>query len=234
MLALQQLERAVLLGGQRLGQGAPEPDEVTQVADRRRWHEARLDQAVAHQVGGPLGILDVGLAPRHGLDVMGVGDDQLEVAFQNGMDRLPVNPGALHADMRDAQLLEPVPHRLQIPRHRREGPDLLARLAAGLADQHTGDHRRLMDVETGTAFDDRIHHLLREADAVAIAAPQVNDRSCPVLARTGSRLSVMPGCGAGQSLMRDGSPAQNPTSLRSPSDRSILSATITSGFTIFS
>ena len=175
----QQLERAVLLGGQRLGQGAPKPDEVTQVADGRWWHEARLDQAVAHQVGGPLGVLDVGLAPRHGLDVMGVGDDQLEMALQDRMDRLPVNPGALHADMRHAVALQPIPHRLQILRHRRKRPDLLMRLAAGLPDQHAGDHRRLMDVETGTAFDDRIHHLLREAVAVAIAAPQVKDRSCP-------------------------------------------------------
>src|SRR3954466_15021197 len=93
---------------------------------------------------------------RHGLDVMGVGDDQLEVAFQDGMDRLPVNPGALQADIRHA--LQPLPHRLQILRHRRKRPDLLVRLAAGLPDQHAG--RRL--VETGTAFDDRIHHLLRE------------------------------------------------------------------------
>jgi hypothetical protein len=54
----QQLERAVLLGGQCLGQGTPKPDEVTQITDRWWWHEARLDQAVAHQVGGPLGILD--------------------------------------------------------------------------------------------------------------------------------------------------------------------------------
>jgi hypothetical protein len=87
---------------------------------------------------------------------MGVGDDQLEVAFQDGMDRLPVNPGALHADMRHA--LQPIPHRLQIPRYRRKRPDLLVRLAASLPDQHTG--RRL--VETGTAFDDHFHHLLRE------------------------------------------------------------------------
>ena len=61
-LMFQQLERTVPLGGQRLGQGAPKPDEVTQVADWRWWHEARLDQAVAHQVGGPLGIFDVGPA----------------------------------------------------------------------------------------------------------------------------------------------------------------------------
>ena len=72
---------------------------------------------------------------------MGVGDDQLEVAFQDGMDRLPVNPGTLHADMRHAVALQPIPHRLQIPRHRRKRPDLLVRLAASLPDQHTG--RRL-------------------------------------------------------------------------------------------
>jgi hypothetical protein len=93
---------------------------------------------------------------------MGVGDDRLEVAFQHPMDRLPVNPGALHADMRHAVVLQPIPHRLQIPRHRRKRLDLLVRLAAGFPDQHAGDHRRLMDVETGIAFDDRIHHLLRE------------------------------------------------------------------------
>src|SRR3954463_7732563 len=50
-LMFQQLERAVLLGRQRLRHGAAEPDEITQVADRRRRYEARLDQAVAHQVG---------------------------------------------------------------------------------------------------------------------------------------------------------------------------------------
>src|SRR3954468_11051471 len=53
-LMFQQLERAVLLGGQCLGQRAPEPDEITQVADGRWWHETRFDQAVTHQVGDPL------------------------------------------------------------------------------------------------------------------------------------------------------------------------------------
>jgi hypothetical protein len=74
---------------------------------------------------------------RHCLDVMGVGDDQLEVAFQDGMDRLSVNPGALHADMRDAQPLEPVPQRLQVPGHGREGSNLLARLASPISTQAT-------------------------------------------------------------------------------------------------
>src|SRR3954464_10774789 len=148
--------------------------------------------------------------------MMGIGDDQLELAFQDGMDRLPVNLGALHADMRHA--LQPLPHRLQILRHRRKRPDLLVRLAAGLADQHAGDHRRLMGVETGTAFDDRIHHLLRELMPWRSPHRKSKTEAVPrVLARTGSRLSVMPGCGAGQSLERDWFTCSNPTSLRSPS-----------------
>src|SRR3954464_8163371 len=152
---------------------------------------------------------------RHGLDVMGVGDDQLEVAFQDRMDRLPINPGALHADMRDTQLLELLPHRLQILRHRRKRPDLLMRLAAGLADQHTGDHRRLMDVETGTAFDDRIHHLLHEK-LLPWRSPH---RTSTTEARADpNRVATL-----GDAWMRCRSiscagwiTCQNPTSLRSP------------------
>src|SRR3954470_11969125 len=140
---------------------------------------------------------------------MGVGDDQLELAFQDGMDRLPVNPGALHADMRHA--LQPIPHRLQILRHRRKRPDLLVRLAAGLADQHAG--RRL--VETGTAVDDRIHHLLREL--MPWRSPH---RKSKTEARAGpDRVATL-----GDAWMRCRSisfagwiTCQNPTSLRSPS-----------------
>jgi hypothetical protein len=36
-------------------------------------------------------------------------------------------------------------------------------LAAGLPDQHTDDHRGLMDVETGAAFDDGFHDPLLRA-----------------------------------------------------------------------
>jgi len=86
--ALQHLDRAVLLARQILGHEPAQPDQIAQFTDRRRWHEARLDQAVADQIGDPLGILDVGLAPRHRLDVMGVGDDQFEVTLQHRMDRL--------------------------------------------------------------------------------------------------------------------------------------------------
>ena len=48
------------------------------------------------QVGEPLAVPHVGLAPRHGLDVAGVDQQQLELLLQQVPDRLPVDPGALH------------------------------------------------------------------------------------------------------------------------------------------
>jgi hypothetical protein len=109
--------------------------------------------------------------------MVGIADNQLDVAFQDGMDRLPVDAGALHADMRDAHLREPVPQSLQIPGHGRKRSDFLARFAAGFPDQHTGNHRRLMDIETGAPFDDSFHNHLPEP--VTTATPQVEDRNCP-------------------------------------------------------
>ena len=79
--------------------------------------------------------------------------------------------------MRDTQLLEPIPQRLQLPGHGREGSDLLARFAASFPDQHTGNHRRLVDIETGAPFDDSFHDHLPEL--VTTATPQVEDRNCP-------------------------------------------------------
>jgi hypothetical protein len=57
---------------------------------------------VAEQVADPLGVPHVGLAAGDRLDVVGVADDQLEVALEDRVDRLPVDPGALHCDVRHA------------------------------------------------------------------------------------------------------------------------------------
>jgi hypothetical protein len=48
---------------------------------------------VLEQLGDPLGVLDVGLAPRDVLDVAGVDQHQLEAAFQEVVDRLPIDAG---------------------------------------------------------------------------------------------------------------------------------------------
>ena len=74
-----------------------------QLLHRRRRHEAGADQAVGQQVGQPHRVVDVGLAPGHVLDVRGVGQHQLEVAFEHMPHRLPVHAGGLHGDVLDAE-----------------------------------------------------------------------------------------------------------------------------------
>ena len=154
---LQQLERAIALARQGLGKGAPMAHEITQLTDLERRHETRPDQAVAHQVGDPFGILHVGLAPRHRLDVVGIGDDQGEMPFQDRVDRLPVDPGALHADVGHPQLPQPVAQGLEVGGHGAEVSDLLARLLARAADENTGDDAGLVDIQASGTFNEHVH-----------------------------------------------------------------------------
>jgi hypothetical protein len=82
-----------------------------QFAQLAQWggrHKALGDQPVADQIGDPLGVLHVGLAPGHVADVTGVTDDQIDMSLQHGIDRAPVDAGALHADMRHPRRREPV------------------------------------------------------------------------------------------------------------------------------
>ena len=123
-----------------------------------------------NQIGDPLGILHIGLAPRHVADVTGVADDQLEMPVEDGVDGAPVNAGALHPDMRHPKLLQPVPQRLQIARHRPEGPDLLPRPLARGADQDAGDDRLLMHVQPTTPLNDDLHPRLHPGEGDRDAA----------------------------------------------------------------
>jgi hypothetical protein len=47
---------------------------------------------VLQQFGQPGGVLDVGLAAGDLLDVVGIDQEDLQVAFQQVEDRLPVDP----------------------------------------------------------------------------------------------------------------------------------------------
>src|SRR5215468_4942491 len=74
----------------------PITQERAQLPQFRRRDVTRLQQAVAQQVCDPLGIFDIGLATRHSLDVTRIGDDQIEVTFEDVVDRLPVNASRFH------------------------------------------------------------------------------------------------------------------------------------------
>jgi len=76
MLAvLKELQEPVAFGRLALRQLAAVAQQLAQLTQRLGRHEALGDQAVSHQIGDPLGILHIGLAPRHVADVPGVADD---------------------------------------------------------------------------------------------------------------------------------------------------------------
>jgi hypothetical protein len=91
--SLQDLQQPVAFGAAALHQLAPVARQITQFPDGLRGHEAGLQQPVQQQVGDPLRILHVGLAPGHVLDVLSVGHQELEGSFQDGVHRLPVHSG---------------------------------------------------------------------------------------------------------------------------------------------
>ena len=106
--ALQGFVNAVDQRGALPHKGGAIPGQFAQfpLADGR--HETGAQQAVLQQLGQPLGILDIGLAPWHGFDVLGVHQQHFKVGFQDIEDRLPVFAGALHGDVGDAVTGQPV------------------------------------------------------------------------------------------------------------------------------
>src|SRR5208337_3424753 len=102
----------------------------------------------------------------------------------HGIDRAPVNAGALHADLRHPKLLQPIPQHFQIARHRPEGPDLLPRPLARGADQDAGDDRLLMHVQPTTPLNDHLHLRLH---------PKEGDRDATGIVETLPRVLPVPG-----------------------------------------
>ena len=134
--------------------------ERAQLLHRHRRHEAGADQAVGQQVRQPHRVVDVGLAPGHVLDVRGVGQHQLEVAFEHVPHRLPVHAGGLHGDVLDAEGLQPVGQREQARGGRGEGAHFLQRRTVA-GDAHARHHRLLVHVQPRATRVDDFHDRLR-------------------------------------------------------------------------
>jgi hypothetical protein len=85
--------------------------EVSEFSNRRWRHKAAPHEPVLHQLRDPDAVLDVRLPPRHLRDLGGVGQHTRERVLEHVEDRFPVDPGALHGDVRDAIGAQPVPQR---------------------------------------------------------------------------------------------------------------------------
>ena len=151
--ALERLVEPLRLARSLLDQAAPVADELALLALAAIGDEAAAQQAVAEQVGDPLGIADIGLAPGHGPDVAGVDDQQLEPrALEQVVVRLPVDAGRLHRDVGHAEGEQPIGERQQLVGQGAER----AQLAASRGDD-ARDYRVAVDVEPGAAFVDDLH-----------------------------------------------------------------------------
>jgi hypothetical protein len=93
---------------------------------------------VLQPIGDPFGILDVRFATRDRFDMLGIGHDQFEEAFQTPRDRQPIDPRALHPHVGAPFLQQPGAQSQQIRRVSAEGADLFAPLS-GLDDDQTDD-----------------------------------------------------------------------------------------------
>ena len=69
---------------------------------------------MTEQIADPLRIGHVGLATRHGLDVLRIDDQQLEMAFEQIVDGLPINASAFHRDVSHGMTLQPIAQGQQI------------------------------------------------------------------------------------------------------------------------
>jgi hypothetical protein len=79
----------------RVDELGPGAGQVAQLLLGARWHEAGPQQPVLEQVGQPLAVSDVRLAPRHGLHVPGVHQQQLAGALEDVPHGAPVDPKRL-------------------------------------------------------------------------------------------------------------------------------------------
>jgi len=160
--AFEQLERAVAFRGQGADQGFAVAHQFAQHPDRRWRHKARAHQPMADQVGDPLRVLHVSLASGHVAHVRGIADDDGEVTLQGSMHRLPVDTRALHADVGDAFLKQPLAQGREVLAHGAEAAHLLERAAPCRAENNASHHRALVHIEPGGAFDQCVHHHLQQ------------------------------------------------------------------------
>jgi hypothetical protein len=125
--------------------------QISLFASLARRHKAGLDEPVGQQLGQPLTVPRIRLSAWDILYLIGVGQDQMEMAFQNLPDRLPVHAGRLHRQMRHFLRKQPKPQVAQCLALR--GELLLANLRFGGVgvDAHANRHRVLMDIDTATA-----------------------------------------------------------------------------------
>jgi len=145
--------------------------QLPQVALLPRGNEAGPQQPVPQQIGDPMGVCHIGLAPRHRFHVRSVGYQQPEVAFQQVVDGHPVVARRFHRGMSGCMTLEPLYQLHQLRRGGAEVPDFMRRFSPRRSLQYAGHDRALMHVESRTVFVLDLHRMWNVVLSRAGSAP---------------------------------------------------------------
>jgi len=124
------------------------------------------------KIGQPGGVIDVGLAPRHVLDMRRIRQHQGKIAIAQDMPhRFPVDAGRLHRDVRASRRGKPVRQGEQILGCRLIGADLAPhRAVRHLA--HASRNRVLAHVEAGAIGIQNFHATTSRCAAGVGPCPQ--------------------------------------------------------------
>ena len=136
---LQHLLQAVGHAGVLISQTLAQARQIAQFANRLGWNEAGPQQTVLQQLGQPHAILDIGLAPRHLLDMGRVYQQHLHRVLQGVVHRLPVHPGSFHRRDADPLRLQPLAQLHQTAAVGAEGAHFLVHLGL-LRHSYAGAH----------------------------------------------------------------------------------------------
>jgi hypothetical protein len=131
--------------------------QVAQVALRPWRDETGPHQSMTEQLGDPLRVLDIGLAARDRLDVLGIEQPDLEAPLQNVVHRLPILAGALHADVRAAARGQPVGEPQEFVRGGPKGLRLAVALTVGTHHETAHHHRLLVHINSRAARKHDVH-----------------------------------------------------------------------------
>lgn len=98
---------AVLLTSGKAGEFDPIAHQVTELPDSGRRNEAARNKIMLKDVGNPFRILGICFLATNGLNVFGVGQNDVAIRFKDIVDRMPVFTGGFHTDIQAAMSLEP-------------------------------------------------------------------------------------------------------------------------------
>lgn len=144
---------AVFLGRDHGGDALMMARHLAQIAQGFRWNEAAAQQSGARQCGEPFGIADIGLAPAHLLDVLGVDDQRPNPEpFQVELGALPEDAGALHHHRVWGESRDPCSHRLAITAEAAEAAAMHLPVAVLILDDGTDFDQVEVDIHSHRAL----------------------------------------------------------------------------------